>query len=126
MKNKILVTGGAGYIGSHTINALINANFEVVIIDDLSTGYEKFLHPDAKFYQASVLDTKLVEEILVKENISGVIHFAAKIIVPDSITNALEYYKNNTMGVLSMLEACKAAKVLKFVFFINCSSLWKY
>ena len=65
---------------------------------------------------ASVLDTSALFEILSKENISGIIHFAAKIIVPESITNPIEYYKNNTVGVLSTLEACKLAKVTNFVF----------
>lgn len=116
MKNKILVTGGAGYIGSHTTNALIESGLDVVIIDDLSTGFEKLIHPSAKFYNISVLNTDAVKKILIDENISGVIHFAAKIVVPESITNPIEYYKNNTMGVLSMLEACKNANIKNFVF----------
>lgn len=116
MKTTILVTGGAGYIGPHTTNALIESGFDVVIIDDLSTGFESLIHPKAKFYQANVLDTVAVAEILSKENISGVIHFAAKIIVPESIAKPLEYYQNNTMGTLSMLLACKQANVTNFVF----------
>jgi len=116
MKNKILVTGGAGYIGSHTTNALIESGFDVVIVDDLSTGFEKLIHPKAKFYLASVLDSEAIKEIMLTENISGVIHFAAKIIVPESIQRPLDYYLNNTMGVLSMLEACKASHVKNFVF----------
>lgn len=116
MKNTILVTGGAGYIGSHTTHALIESGFDVVIIDDLSTGFERLLHPKAKFYQASVLDTVAVAGILSKENVSGVIHFAAKIIVPESIAKPIEYYQNNTMGVLSILEACKLASVKNIVF----------
>ena len=116
MKNKILVTGGAGYIGSHTTNALIESGFEVVIVDDLSTGFEQLIHPKAKFYRASVLDTAAIKNLMLNENIAGVIHFAAKIIVPESIERPLEYYLNNTMGVLSMLEACKASNVKNFVF----------
>jgi UDP-glucose 4-epimerase len=112
----ILVTGGAGYIGSHTTNALLEAGFNVVIIDDLSTGFKSLLHPKAKFYEASVLDTKAVSNILSLEKIAGVIHFAAKIIVPESIAKPIDYYRNNTMGVLSMLEACKIANVKNFVF----------
>ena len=98
MKNTILVTGGAGYIGSHTTNALIESGFNVVIADDLSTGFEKLIHPKAKFYKASVLDTKAISDILTNENISGVVHFAAKIIVPESIAKPIDYYKNNTSG----------------------------
>lgn len=116
MKNKILVTGGAGYIGSHTTNALIESGFDVVIVDDLSTGFKKLIHPKAKFYQASVLNADIIAKILKEESISGVIHFAAKIIVPESIAKPIEYYKNNTMGVLTVLEACKLSGVKSFVF----------
>lgn len=116
MKNKILVTGGAGYIGSHATSALLEAGFEVVIVDDLSTGFEKLIHPKAKFYKVSVLDTNIIAKILQNEKICGVIHFAAKIIVPESLLKPIEYYKNNTMGVLSVLEACKLSSVKNFVF----------
>ena len=115
MKN-ILVTGGAGYIGSHTTDALIKNGFNVIIIDDLSTGFKSLVHPEAKFYESSILDSDKTAEIMEKENISGVIHFAAKIIVPESISQPLNYYTNNTFGVLKTLEACKKANVKKFVF----------
>lgn len=112
----ILVTGGAGYIGSHTTEALINRGYKVVIVDNLSTGFERLIHPKAKFYKASVLDTKTIKNIMLSENISGVIHFAAQIIVPESVKEPLMYYKNNTQGVISTLEACKIANVKNFVF----------
>ncbi|MBY0414793.1 MAG: UDP-glucose 4-epimerase GalE [Bdellovibrionales bacterium] len=115
MKN-ILVTGGAGYIGSHTTDALIKNGFNVVIIDDLSTGFKSLVHEKAKFYQTSILDSEKTAEILVKEKIDGVIHFAAKIIVPESISQPLNYYSTNTLGVLKTLEACKKANVKNFVF----------
>lgn len=115
MKN-ILVTGGAGYIGSHTTNALIENGFNVVIIDDLSTGFEKLLHPQAKFYKNSILNAEHTAEVMIKERIDGVIHFAAKIVVPESISEPLNYYTNNTMGVIKTLEACKTAGVKNFVF----------
>ncbi len=116
MKNKILVTGGAGYVGSHTVSALIKSGFEVVIVDDLSTGFKRLIHPKARMYQVSILNTEAIKDILRNEQIAGVIHFAAKIIVPESIAQPIEYYKNNTMGVLSVLEACKVAEVKKIVF----------
>lgn len=116
MKNKILVTGGAGYIGSHTVNALVESGFDVVIVDDLSTGFECLIHPKAHFYDANILNTENLINILIKENIKGVIHFAAKTIVPESIIKPIEYYKCNTMGVLSLLEACKTANVKNLVF----------
>jgi UDP-glucose 4-epimerase len=116
MKKTILVTGGAGYIGSHTTEALIEAGFDVVIVDDLSTGFERLIHPKAKFYKCNVLETDKMTSIMKEEGVFGVIHFAAKIIVPESIAKPIEYYRNNTMGVLSMLEACKASLVKNFVF----------
>lgn len=116
MSKTFLVTGGAGYIGSHTVEALLKANYKVVIIDDLSTGNARLIHPLAKFVKLSVLSTEEVFRILKDENIDGVIHFAAKIIVPESITSPLTYYRNNIYGVLSVLEACKKANVKNFVF----------
>ena len=112
----ILVTGGAGYIGSHTVDALIKGGFNVVIIDDLSTGFQRLLHPKATFYQISILNSDAIKDILMTEKISGVIHFAAKIIVPESVSQPLAYYENNTQGVLSILKACKEAQVLNIVF----------
>lgn len=116
MKNTILVTGGAGYIGSHTVDALINTGFKVIIIDDLSTGFSELIHPDAIFFQLSLNDTQKLSEIMISEKVCGVIHFAAKIVVPDSIIHPLEYYENNTQGVISTLKACQTAGIKNFVF----------
>jgi UDP-glucose 4-epimerase len=116
MNKNILVTGGAGYIGSNTVKALVEKGFNIIVVDDLSTGYRELIHPSAKFYQNCILDTKQLSKILVDERISGIIHFAAKIIVPESITHSLAYYRNNTQGVLSILEAAKASNVKNFVF----------
>ncbi len=115
MKN-ILVNGGAGYIGSHTTNALIENGFNVIIVDDLSTGFERLIHPKAKFYKGSILDAQFLAKVMNDEKIDGVIHFAAKIVVPESISQPLNYYTNNTLGVIKTLEACKMANVKKFVF----------
>lgn len=116
MKQKILVTGGVGYIGSNTVAKLINQGFRVVVVDDLSTGFKELLHPDAIFYKAEIADTVSISEIMKKENVSGVIHFAAKIVVPESITEPLKYYSNNTNGVISVLNACKISNIKNFVF----------
>ncbi len=116
MKKTILVTGGAGYIGSNTTNALIRAGFNVLIVDDLSTGFERLIHPQAKFIQLNILNTEAVKNILHENKVEGVIHFAAKIVVPESISIPLTYYQNNTMGVLSLLNACKASGVKNIVF----------
>lgn len=112
----ILTTGGAGYIGSSTISKLINQGFRVVIVDDLSTGFKELLHPDAIFYKVEISDTQSLTEIMKKEKVSGVIHFAAKIVVPESISEPLKYYSNNTNGVISVLNACKSLNIKNFVF----------
>ncbi len=112
----ILVTGGAGYIGSHTVDALINAGLNVVIVDDMSTGFKELIHPKAKFFNLNILDTKALSQVMISEKIKAVIHFAAKISVPESVKSPLDYYHNNTFGVIATLEACKFANVKNFVF----------
>jgi UDP-glucose 4-epimerase len=112
----ILTTGGAGYIGSNTVAKLLKSGFKVVVADDLSTGFNELVHPDAKFYNVNISNTEELTEIMRFEKISGVIHFAAKIIVPESISEPLKYYSNNTDGVISTLSACKKANVKKIVF----------
>lgn len=118
MKNNktILVTGGAGYIGSNTTAKLVEAGFNVVIVDDLSTGFKELIHPDVTFYNLNISDTDVLSSIMTREKVCGVIHFAAKIVVPESISDPLKYYSNNTNGVISTLEACKKSSVQNFVF----------
>jgi UDP-glucose 4-epimerase len=116
MTKNILITGGAGYIGSHTAQAFIDQGYKVVILDNLSTGFLEAVPKEAHFIQGDIHDVEKVTEILIKDKIDGVIHFAAKIIVPESIAHPIDYYANNTVGVLNMVEACKRAGVLKFVF----------
>lgn len=112
----ILVTGGAGYIGSNTVNTLIGKGYNVTIVDDLSCGSKNAIHPEALFVQASVLNTEVMTRLMIEKKIEGVIHFAANIIVPESIVQSLNYYENNTFGVISTLKACKLANVTNFVF----------
>lgn len=112
----VLITGGAGYIGSNTVSKLLSEGFKVVIIDDLSSGFQELIHPSAKFYQLDILDTPSICDIMKLEKIEGVIHFAAKIIVPESISEPLKYYSNNTSGVVSVLNACKISRIKNFVF----------
>lgn len=116
MKMTILATGGAGYIGSNTVAKLIGKGFRVVVADDLSTGFRELIHPEAIFYHVKIEDTQSLFEIMQKENVTGVIHFAAKIVVPESISKPLSYYSNNTSGVISVLNACKLANIKNFVF----------
>lgn len=113
---KVLVTGGAGYIGSHTTRQLLNAGHEVVVYDNLSSGSIDAIPANTKFIKADILDTELLCRVMTEEKIEAVIHFAAKLIVSESVHQPLEYYENNTMGVLSLVKSCVAAGVSKVVF----------
>lgn len=102
---KILVAGGAGYIGSHTVYELIDSGADVVIIDSLETGHKEAVHPKARFYQGDIRDKAFLDEVLTKETgIDGVIHFAANSLVGESMTNPLKYYDNNVYGTKVFLE----------------------
>ena len=88
----VLVTGGAGYIGSHTVLALTDAGEQVVVLDDLSTGNRYAVHASARLVVGDVADTSLVQRIVAEHRVEEVIHFAAKLIVPDSVMDPLGYY----------------------------------
>ncbi|MEL6929892.1 MAG: UDP-glucose 4-epimerase GalE [Cyanobacteria bacterium J06600_6] len=112
---KILVTGGAGYIGSHTVKKLGEAGYEVVIYDNLSTGSEKaVLH--GELFEGELNDRSRLEEVFVQHSFDAVIHFAASISVPESLEQPLEYYSNNTTNVINVLHCCKKFNVNQFVF----------
>ena len=112
---KVLVTGGAGFIGSNIVDKLIEENYEVIIIDDLSTGKEEHINEKAKFYKADI-SSKEINDIFEKENINIVIHTAAQIDVQKSISNPIYDCKNNIIGTLNILEACKKHKIEKLVY----------
>jgi UDP-glucose 4-epimerase len=111
----VLVTGGAGYIGSHTVLRLKARGENVIVLDNLSTGFRQALG-EVPLVVGDVGDRKLVSELLTKHRIDTVIHFAANTIVPESVTNPLKYYGNNTCGTRSLLESCVEAGVKHFVF----------
>lgn len=113
---KILVLGGAGYIGSHTVRELIDAGEEVVIADNLETGHIEAVHPAAAFYQGDIRDRAFVDKIFDSEKIDGVIHFAANSLVGESMTNPLKYYDNNLYGTKVLLESMVDHGVDKIVF----------
>ena len=113
---RVLVVGGAGYIGSHTVYELIKDHQEVIILDNLSSGYMELVHPNARFYQGDIRLKADVVNVFKKEKIDVVMHFAAKIIVPESVQIPLEYYYNNVEGVRVLLEVMKEFNVKKFVF----------
>ena len=102
---KILVLGGAGYIGSHTVSELVDAGEEVVIADNLETGHIEAVNPKAKFYEGDIRNREFVDSIFDNEKIDAVIHFAANSLVGESMTNPLKYYDNNLYGTKVLLES---------------------
>ncbi len=116
VKTCVLVTGGAGYIGSHAALACLEAGYRVVVIDDLSNGERACVPPEAAFEALDVADTERVGALMARERVEAVLHYAGSIVVPDSIARPGEYYENNTVKSLAL--ACLAAKagVSAFVF----------
>ena len=114
-KKSILVSGGAGYIGSHVVRQLGEAGERIVIIDNLSTGFEDaILYGD--FVKGDIGDKDLVSRVLKDYDVDSVIHFAAHTIVPESVTNPLKYYGNNTCNSRNLMECCRDAGVKNFIF----------
>jgi len=112
----ILVTGGAGYIGSHMVHELNDAGEQVVVLDNLSTGF-RFLLPSAvPMIVGHTGDQELITKIITQHRVDAIIHFAASIVVPDSITDPLGYYRNNTVNTALLLQAAVAAGVRQFIF----------
>ena len=112
---KILVTGGAGYIGSHTVHLLKRHGFDVIVADDLSRGHEHNVK-DTPFYRITLLDTDALTDVMLREQCDAVIHFAAYIAVGESTQNPELYFTNNVSGSLSLLTAMGRAGVKRIVF----------
>ena len=112
---KWLVTGGAGYIGAHIVRALNTAGHDVVVLDDLSTGLRRKVSEGVPFIQASILDTAAVTSALRTGLIDGVVHLAAKKSVEESVHNPHLYFEQNVLGMMSLLDAVKAAQIHHFV-----------
>ena len=113
---KILVTGGAGYIGSHIIELLIKKRKKVFVIDNLSTGYKQLLNKKAKFYKLNILQTKKIKEIIIENKIDSVIHLAGSLSVGIGEKYPKRYFRNNVTGTQSLLNACNFTKVKNFIF----------
>lgn len=113
---RVLVTGGAGYIGSHTVYKLIESGHDVVVVDNFYSGYRWAVHPKAKLIEGNAGNQLQMQEILTQNNIGGVIHFAAHMVVPESVSNPLKYYQNNVSTSASLLAACTTVGVDKFIF----------
>lgn len=121
---KILVTGGAGYIGSHVVFALQNRGYEVIVLDNLVNGHRNIVEDilGAKLVVGDIADRSLLDSILAEYNISAVMHFAAYAYVGESVGNPAIYYRNNVVGTLVLLEAMVAAGVKKLVFSSTCAT----
>lgn len=113
---KFLITGGAGYIGSHAVVELLDKGHDVIVIDNLETGHEEFLDKRAVFYNADLRDISSIDNVFKKEKIDIVMHFAAYIKVGESVSNPLKYYRNNTFGIINLLECMKNHSVKNIIF----------
>jgi len=112
----VLVTGGAGYIGSHMVLALVDAGEQVVVLDNLTTGVRANVSEKATFVEGNAGDGAFVRKVMRDNKVDAVIHFAGSIVVPESIEKPLEYYVNNTGVTRRLLEACVAEGVKHFIF----------
>ena len=112
----VLITGGAGYIGSHAVHNLLNLNEKVVIYDNLSTGLKAAVAKEAQFIFGDIRDGELLARVMKDHKVESVMHFAAKSVVPESVSQPLEYYENNVIGTLQLLKACQKAAVKEFIF----------
>ncbi len=112
----VLVTGGAGYIGSHMVLALTGAGEDVVVLDNLSTGYWWAIAPEAKLVEGDMGDEALLDRIMASHSFDAVIHFAGSIVVPDSVSDPLGYYLNNTVKSRMLMASAVKAKIQHFIF----------
>src|SRR5579883_2869781 len=112
----ILVTGGAGYIGSHIVHGLLDLGEPVVVLDNLATGFGDAVPAAAQFVVGSTIDAALVSKVISEHRVQAIVHLAASTVVPDSVADPLSYYANNTAGSLSLLKAAVGGGVKHFVF----------
>ena len=116
MVKNILITGGAGYIGSHITEILLKQRNKIFLVDNLSTGYTRLINKKAKFFKIDILNTKKLKQIIVKNKIDSVIHLAASLVIGLGEKYPKQYYKNNVLGTQSVLNSCKNTGVKNFIF----------
>ncbi len=119
--SRIVVTGGAGYIGSHAVRALVDAGHAVAVLDDLSAGHEQSVPAGVPLVRAAIHDVDTVRRLLLDHRADAVMHFAAWLAVGESVQKPIDYYQNNVVGTLGVLEAMRAADVKRFVFSSTCA-----
>lgn len=112
----ILITGGAGYIGSHAVLAFREAGYKVVVLDDLSTGRRDLLMPEVPLVEGNAGDARLIAQVIREYGITAVAHFAGSIVVPESVSDPLKYYLNNTSVSASLIQTCIETGVRRFIF----------
>ncbi|WP_027579913.1 UDP-glucose 4-epimerase GalE [Bradyrhizobium sp. Ai1a-2] len=112
----VLVTGGAGYIGSHMVRTLVDAGESVVVVDNLSTGFSALLPEGVPLFIGDAGDENLVEGVIAQHGVESIIHFAGSVVVPESMRDPLGYYRNNTMTTQSLLNAAVRSGVSRFIF----------
>ncbi len=112
----VLVTGGAGYIGSHMVQKLRDSGEPVVVIDNLSTGYREAVPQAVPFYRGDIADQRLVGQIIADHDVTAIIHFAGSIVVPDSVADPLGYYNNNTVKSRALIEVAIETGLRHFIF----------
>jgi UDP-glucose 4-epimerase len=112
----VLVTGGAGYIGSHMVHALVEAGESVVVVDNLSTGFSAFLPEGVPLFIGDAADENLVEGVIAAHKVGSIVHFAGSVVVPESMRDPLGYYRNNAMTTRSLLNVAVKCGVNRFIF----------
>ncbi|SDA17187.1 UDP-glucose 4-epimerase [Sphingomonas sp. NFR15] len=112
----VLVTGGAGYIGSHAVLALLDAGYRVVVVDNLVTGFAWAVDPRAMLVEASIEDDEAVRAAIRDHGVKAIMHFAGSVVVPESVSDPLKYYRNNTVATRALLESAVVCGVPHFIF----------
>ncbi|GAA0735300.1 UDP-glucose 4-epimerase GalE [Sphingomonas japonica] len=115
-KGSILITGGAGYIGSHAVLAALDAGWDVVVVDNLVTGFDWAVDPRATLVRANIEDDAAVRGAMREHGVIAVMHFAGSVVVPESVSDPLKYYRNNTTASRSLIESAVACEVRHFIF----------
>jgi len=116
MDGKVMVTGGAGYIGSHAVLALLDAGHDVVVLDNLVTGFDWAVDPRATLVRADVADDHAVRAAIRDHDVRAIMHFAGSVVVPESVADPLKYYRNNTAATRALLESAVVEGVAHFIF----------